>query len=252
MIEENHLVSVIIPVCNGETYFAEGLESVLRQNYEQLEIIIVDDGSTDGTAKIAADFGNNVRYAYQLNSGPAAARNTGLRLASGEFIAFLDVDDLWSHNILSLQTDFLIVHPAVEIVQGLIQDLHLTVSTSDNTSSFTAVSEPYFSVSLGSAMYRRQVFDKVGLFDEKLRYNEDTDWFIRAWDNNISKVQLAKVAYYYRKHESNMTRQNNSRHFGLVRILKKRLDHQRAKGNDLTQPALCQLHSITKYIGWTQ
>jgi len=246
------LVSVIIPVYNGETYLAEALESVLQQNYEPIEIIIVDDGSTDKTAQIVKNIKGNIKYSYQTNQGPAAARNTGLRLASGEFIAFLDVDDLWSRNRLTMQADFLIVHPAVEIIQGLIQDLHLAGSTSDSTSSFKAVSEPYFSVNLGGAMYRRQVFDKVGLFDETLRYNEDTDWFVRAWDNNITKAQLAKVALYYRKHESNMTRQNNSRHFGLVRLLKKRLDHQRAKGNDLTQPALCQLHSITKYIGWTQ
>lgn len=252
MHQSKPFVSVIMPVYNGANFLIEALSNIQQQNYCPLEIIIVDDGSIDETAMIVANFEQDVRYTYQPNQGPAAARNTGLRLASGAFIAFLDVDDLWSRNRLTMQADFLIVHPAVEIVQGLIQDLHLAGSTSDSTSSFKAVSEPYFSVNLGGAMYRRQVFDKVGLFDETLRYNEDTDWFVRAWDNNITKAQLAKVALYYRKHESNMTRQNNSRHFGLVRILKKRLDHQRTKGNDSTQPALWQLHSITKYIGWTQ
>lgn len=252
MHQEKPFVSVIIPVYNGAKFLKEALNNIQQQYYCPLEIIIVDDGSFDRTALIGANFAQDVRYTYQPNQGPAAARNTGLRMASGELIAFLDVDDLWSRNCLSMLVDFLIVHPSIEIVQGLVQDLHLARSNTDNTSSFKAVSEPYFSVSLGSVMCRRQVFDKVGLFDKKLFYNEDTDWFIRAWNYNITKEQLTKVVLYYRKHKSNMTLQNNSRHFGLVRLLKKHVDYHRAKGNNLTQPALWQLQSFTKYIGWTQ
>ena len=93
-------VSVIIPAYNGEAYLAEAVESTQRQNYHPLEIIIVDDGSTDGTAQIATSFKGEVRYMYQPNSGgPAAGRNRGLKMARGEVIAFLDQDALACQQI---------------------------------------------------------------------------------------------------------------------------------------------------------
>lgn len=243
------MVSVIMPVYNGADFLAEALNNLQQQRYQPIEIIIVDDGSVDETATIAAQFKQDVRYVYQSNQGPAAARNTGIKLATGQFIAFLDVDDLWAENRLATQIDFLTTHPSVGIVQGLIQDLGL-VRTPHNTLTFEAVSEPYFSVNLGSAIYRRAVFDKVGLFDETLRYNEDTDWFIRAWDNNIIKAQLHEVALFYRKHDGNMTNSDNSRQSGFVWLLKKRLDQHRENGRLSGQIVSGRLGSITEYIGW--
>src|SRR2546426_10667200 len=89
------LISCIVPVFNGERYLHETLNSILAQTYRPLEIIVADDGSTDGTRTIVASYGQQVRYLWQLNAGPAAARNLGLTAAKGEFIAFLDADDLW-------------------------------------------------------------------------------------------------------------------------------------------------------------
>ncbi|UCD29376.1 MAG: glycosyltransferase family 2 protein [Planctomycetota bacterium] len=249
MNRKNPLVSVIMPVYNGADFLAEAIHNIQQQGYRPIEIIIVDDGSVDETATIVAQFKEDIRYVYQSNQGPAAARNTGINLATGEYIAFLDVDDLWAQNRLSTQIDFLTTHPGVDIVQGLIQDLQL-VRTAHNTLTFAAVSEPYYSVNIGSAIYRRQVYDKVGLFDETLRYNEDTDWFIRAWDNNVTKTQLDEVALLYRKHDGNMTNENNSKRSGFVWLLKKRLDQQRKQGHLSGQVASDRPGSITEYIGW--
>ena len=97
------LISCIVAVYNGERYLGEAIDSILAQTYRPSEIIIVDDGSTDGTAAVVARYGQQVRYVWQPNSGPAAARNLGLDVMQGEFVAFLDADDLWHPEKLAQQ-----------------------------------------------------------------------------------------------------------------------------------------------------
>ena len=89
------LVSVIVPVWNGAAYLDAALQSVWRQGVADLQLIVVDDGSTDDTADLIASYGTAVTPIYQPNKGPAAARNVGLQLATGKFVAFLDTDDVW-------------------------------------------------------------------------------------------------------------------------------------------------------------
>ena len=89
------LISCIVPVYNGERYLGETVDSILAQTYQPLETIVVDDGSTDGTATVAASYGQRVRYFWHANQGTAAARNLGLNATEDEFVAFLDADDLW-------------------------------------------------------------------------------------------------------------------------------------------------------------
>ncbi|MEP0857704.1 glycosyltransferase family A protein [Trichocoleus sp. DQ-U1] len=240
-------VSVIIPVYNGENFLSEVIFNVKNQEYQPLEIIIVDDGSTDGTAEVAAQFKNSIRYVYQDNSGPAAARNRGLSIAEGDAIAFLDVDDLWSEDKLKLQVGYLVDNPSVEIVQGLIQQMKLCQITTNNQPLFEPAYNPYSYINLGSAIYRRLVFDKIGLFDETLNYAEDVDWFIRAWENGISKVVLDRVSLFYRKHEDNMTVGKNLVELGFVRIFKKHLDRCRKRGN--SQMASLLDMPINEYLG---
>src|SRR5690606_28366702 len=114
-------VSVIIPVYNGERYLAEAVHSILAQTVPTLEIIVVDDGSTDGTARVAQRFGDAVCYVYQPNRGPAAARNRGLERARGEIVAFLDADDLWREGKLACQCARLEADPTLDIVLGHTQ-----------------------------------------------------------------------------------------------------------------------------------
>ena len=112
------LVSVIIPVYNGEAFLVEAVESIQRQVHRPLEILIVDDGSTDNTAKIAAGFDDDVRYTFKPNGGPASARNTGLKMARGSVIGFLDVDDLWTEKKLEWQLTRFVSTPTLEIILG--------------------------------------------------------------------------------------------------------------------------------------
>ncbi|WNZ46986.1 glycosyltransferase [Leptolyngbya boryana CZ1] len=238
----NHLplVSVIIPVYNGEHFLAEAIQNLKRQHYPQLEIIVIDDGSTDKTAEIAAQFHADIRYIYQSNQGPAAARNHGINLAQGEVITFLDVDDLWADQVLIEFTSYLIAHPEVEIVQGLIQQMQLDPTRTDRyADAFKPIFEPYQFINLGSAIYRKSVFDKVGLFDPELRDNEDTDWFMRAWEQNIHKVVMPKVMLFYRQHGRNMVlQQTNLVHFGLLKIFKRHIARKRSQGTSSVSPSM--------------
>lgn len=227
MIENSQLISIIIPVYNGAAFLAGAIENVLAQNYQPLEIIVVDDGSTDATADIAAGYSNTVCYVDQPNAGPAAARNRGIELAQGHMIAFLDVDDVWSANNLNRQAAYLRANPTVEIVQGLIQNMQLVEPGSSNESRFEVTSAPYCYINIGSALYRKSVFDKVGLFDETLTHSEDTDWFIRAWEKGIAKVVLNEVSLFYRKHNTNMSLDQTPVNYGLTKLIKKHLDRGR-------------------------
>src|SRR5437667_12630279 len=110
------LVSVVIPCYNGERYLAEAIESVLAQRYEPLEIIVVDDGSTDRSAEVARHFGDAVQYVCQPHAGAAAARNRGVGLATGDLIAFLDADDVWTEGRLARQVQVLEADPSVGMV----------------------------------------------------------------------------------------------------------------------------------------
>jgi glycosyltransferase involved in cell wall biosynthesis len=215
------LVSVVIPVFNGERFLREAVESVLAQKYSPVEIIIVDDGSTDGTATVARSLSETVRYLHQTNQGPAAARNRGIKQARGSLIAFADADDLWPADKFELQLPYLITAPAIEIVMGRIQQVLLSATKADE------FAEPAFSVNLGSAVIRKSVFERVGLFDETMRYSEDVDWFMRARETGVAITTIDAVTLFYRQHEQNMTRGKSTSELNVLKALKKSLDRRR-------------------------
>ncbi len=229
-LHDSPLVSVIIPVYNGERFLAEALHGVLAQDYRPLEIVVVDDGSTDATPAIAAQFADSIRYVRQSRRGPGAARNTGLRLARGEVVAFLDVDDAWPTAKLRRQVGYLAAHPEVDIVQGLIVQQQWDASAPGAGMVFEDVSEPYQFVNLGSAVYRRSVFETVGPFDETLAENEDTDWYMRAWEHSVPKVVQDQIALFYRRHDQNMTQTTLHPHLKMTRLFKRHLDRVRGAG----------------------
>jgi glycosyltransferase involved in cell wall biosynthesis len=216
----NPLVSVVIPVFNGERFLREAVQSVLDQQYAPLEIIIVDDGSTDGTATVARSLPATVRYLHQPNQGPAAARNRGIEQAQGGLIAFADADDLWPPAKLELQLPYLINDPGVEIVMGRVQLL-----------SETGLTESAFSVNLGCAVIRKSVFDRVGLFDETMRYSEDVDWFMRARESGAAIMTIDAVTLFYRQHEQNMTRGKSTSELNVLKALKRSLDRRRERAS---------------------
>lgn len=228
-------VSVIIPVYNGAPFLAEAVQSVRRQEHAPLEIIVVDDGSTDATAQVAAGFGRGIRYTYQPNRGPAAARNTGLRLAGGDVIGFLDADDLWTDRCLAVLLGHLESSPGVDLVMGYTQLIRAAHAAADG-SGFEEVASPWPVLSLGSTLIRRSAFDVVGLFDERMPYSEDVDWFLRAKEATLSLLIVSDVVQLYRRHKDNLTNRTGltNRHF--VQALKQSLDRRRRQADGPATP----------------
>ena len=219
-------VSAIIPVYNGEVFLKEAFESIRQQDYQPLEIIIVDDGSTDKTKKIAATFGKEVRYIYQPNSGLPATRNKGVKMARGDMVTFLDVDDLWSKDKLRLQVGLLKDSHSADMVLGYTQIMMLS-GIIDGINVFKEWGTPVLAMSLGGGIFRRSVFDKIGFFDEKQRYCDDWDWFMRARELGIKMVVHKEVVQLYRRHNQNMTNQQSLGNNYFIRMLKKSLDRRR-------------------------
>lgn len=232
----NPLVSVIIPTYNHARFLPDAVASVRQQQYDPLEIIVIDDGSADRTAEVVARLSKPIRYFQQSNKGPASARNRGLRAASGEVVGFLDADDLWPPGKLAVQIASLLKRPQLDLVLGRIRRIDV-----GKTRGSELVKEGSLrGVHLGGGLFRRSVFDKVGLFDETLRYSEDHDWFLRARENGVSMAILNETTLYYRVHDGNMTRAKEAQGFQLTRVLKKSLDRRRLKndGQVKSLPAL--------------
>jgi glycosyltransferase involved in cell wall biosynthesis len=198
------LISVIVPVYNGERYLADAIASVWRQTSASLELIIVDDGSTDGTAALVRDLGPKVRVARQINQGPAVARNHGLELATGDLIAFIDADDLWPDDKLRLQLPILLADPAVQMVLGKVQRLWSMEDSAGNR-RFELRTPPWGELLLGCGLFRRAVFARIGPFDPTLRTGEDTDWFLRAREVGVATAMLEQVTLFYRRHPDSLT-----------------------------------------------
>ena len=225
------LISVILPVYNSEKYLREALNSVFNQHYTPLEIIIVDDGSTDGTSQIVKEYRGKVQYYYQQNEGPASARNLGIQKANGDFITFIDADDLWPDDKLMNQMRCFEKYPETEIVQGLVERVDISKPNKPDESE---VEEQLFIHSnLGAMIIRRAVFDKIGMFDRNLTYHSDTDFWFRARESGIKILVDNKIALIYRIHGSNHTTGKNTKSLGFARILKKSLDRRRNLTGDI-------------------
>ncbi len=219
------LVSVIIPVYNGADFLAEAVGNVLSQHYPALEIIVVDDGSTDDIEEAIRYLPVDVRYFRQDNSGAASARNRGVKDTSGEFIAFLDVDDLWPEGNLPMLVTTLMDAPDLDVVHGRAQ---LLVKNPE-TGAYDYVGNPKesFPFYIGAGLYRRRAFERVGLFDTDLRFAEDADWFHRAADLNLSIARPEAVTLLVRRHGANMTVGKTLVELNALRVFKKALDRRR-------------------------
>jgi GT2 family glycosyltransferase len=208
------VVSVIIPAYNVQSYIAATLQSALNQTFRSFEIIVVDDGSTDDTQVIAQSYRDRgVLVLTQSNSGPAAARNRALSIATGEYIACLDSDDLWEPDYLKTMIDFLGLHPEVSIV---FSDTVFFGKSKFSGKRFQEVYPPSTPITFTklagfqshvamSATLRREVFDRLGLFDEHLRGSEDFDLWLRALHAGYRIEPVPKVLVRYRRHASSVS-----------------------------------------------
>jgi glycosyltransferase involved in cell wall biosynthesis len=213
------LVSVVVPVYNGERFLASALCSVFEQDYRPFEVIVVDDGSTDGTAGIARSF-RRVRYVYQKNQGPAAARNTGVATARAEYIAFLDADDIWTPKKLSVQMEHLLDHPEVGYVSARARNF--LESTADLPAWLTEELFTKEHPALPSALVvRKPVFYEIGEFDPGYAVAEDVDWLARAKAAEVQSFLVPETLVHRRIHDSNLSSQTRLNREAILKIARK-------------------------------
>lgn len=201
------LISCIIPVFNGERFLGEALESILAQTYQPVEIIVIDDGSTDGTAEVAARYGTQISYLRQSNQGPATARNLGLSAAQGAFIAFLDSDDLWHTEKLSRQMARLQERPEIDLCFTRFQHFWVPeLAEEAKRYQNHPLSQPLSAYLMSSLLVRRTVFETFGKFDDGRWYNENMIWFFRTAERGAIIEVLHDVLTYRRIHGENLTK----------------------------------------------
>jgi len=223
------VISCIVPVFNGERYVREALESIHNQTYRPLEIIVINDGSTDNTKEVVNNLEFSVQYVEQFNSGPAAARNHGVSLAKGDFVAFLDADDLWHQEKLSKQMTQFQAKPEMDVCVTHLD--HFEDSELGRKDILYQDQRRLYHIPgyvTQTLLTRRITFEKVGLFDQNLRYSDANDWFIRVADLGFSLEIIPEVLVYRRLHSSNFSLQKESTsHDEHLKIIKASLDRRR-------------------------
>jgi glycosyltransferase involved in cell wall biosynthesis len=224
-------ISCIVPVYNGERFLAEALDSILVQSHPPFEIIVIDDGSTDGTPGVVANYGERVRYERQENAGPASARNAGLDLARGELIAFHDADDLWHPEKLALQLARFRKRPDLDIAIGHVQNFWMPElrQEEERIGDDHPLKRPLPGYVFQAMLARTSVFESVGRLNPAIHGAEDSDWFSRALACRITLEVLPEIVVYRRFHSTNMSRDDAVRRTGLLNAVHAALLRRRSE-----------------------
>lgn len=229
-------VSVVVPAYNAEAFLGQALQSILGQQYRPLEILVVDDGSTtEAGVQLAESFGPPVRVIRRQHVGHAAARNAGVAAADGEYLAFLDADDLWSHDKLRTQVEYLESHPEVDLVMGRIQNFHSPELTDQQKSELTSPLEPAEGYKQCAMLVRRSAFNRVGPLDDQLVAGDFAEWLARATDGGLNTAHIPQIQVYRRLHANNVGRTGRrAAQAGYLRAAKQIMDRRRRQSGDPT------------------
>jgi glycosyltransferase involved in cell wall biosynthesis len=221
-------VSFVIPVRDGAKYLSECIESVLRQTVQPYEVIVVDDGSQDESAVIAESFGDAVRCLRREPAGQSAARNHGVEASRGDFIAFLDADDLAVPHRLERQMARFAARPELEFCNGYSRNFWSPeIAAADRKVSpqevFTHGETPAPRHVITWTL-RRELFDRLGGFNEGQRFGEDTTWLDRVDDAAVVSETIPEILALRRLHHANLTRLHYDQHLSeIVRHKRERL-----------------------------
>ena len=241
----SELVSVIIPTYNCSKYVTEAINSVLEQTYNNYEIIVIDDGSTDDTEGILSLYMDKIRYVKKGNGGPASARNLGIKESKGEYVAFLDADDLWDSSKLEKQIalfdenlDLGLVHTALSQFIASLENMAPSFTNSvENNNDFKDLFWHNF-IGTSTVLVRKECFEKLGTFNEGSEYFsvEDYDMWLRiAQEYKIGYV--ADVLTFYRQHpdgiSKNIDRSYNNERAVIEAAINRLPDLEKETGVDL-------------------
>lgn len=226
------LVSVIMTVYNGEKYLAAAIESVLTQTYAPIEFIIINDGSQDRTEEIINSYGPKILSFYQQNQGQPSAQNRGISLASGQYIAFLDADDLYNPDKTVHQINWLKTHPQLNLVFGLVEQFispELPPQIRNKWKCPTGTSSGYLAA---AGLFRRKCFDLVGTFNENQRIGSFIEWYMRASEKGLKHEVIQTPVLKRRIHEHNIgieTQGARKEYIEIIKAALKRRAHVHTK-----------------------
>ena len=210
-------ISVVIPAFNAELYLAEAIQSVLAQGIPGIQVVVVDDGSTDGTAAVAAAFGAQVALICRPNAGIGAARNAGVERAAGNLLAFLDADDVWPAGSLAGRLAVLDADPGADGVFGMVQEFR------DGGDDLP----PQAGGVAGALLVRRAKYEVVGRFDQGLRVGEFIDWMARAHEAGLKFRSVPGVVLRRRLHAANTGIVQRDARVEYTRVLRAALERRR-------------------------
>lgn len=232
------LVSVVVPVHNGEAYLAEAIESVLAQSYRPVELIVVDDGSTDRSPAIAGKYAaEGVSVLRQTNRGTGAARNAGVEASRGELVAHLDADDVWLESKLRLQVEILMADPAIAVACGLVEEFLSPDLDESQRRRVRAPRGPLPGHVLQAMLIRRGAHELVGDFETSWQVGQDLAWLLRARECGLRFAEIPQVVVRRRLHAANKGRRRPELATQRCEILKRSLDRRRATAPDEARKA---------------
>jgi glycosyltransferase involved in cell wall biosynthesis len=225
------LISVMIGVYNAAPYLAEAIESVLAQDYEPLELIVVDDGSNDGSAEVAKSFAD-VHYLFQENAGNGAARNRAVAAATGELFAFVDADDRFTSGKLALQKAALDADRGLDMVFGHVREF-LSPELDEETRNALRppAPEPMPWTAPNLMLIRRESFLRVGPFSTTFRVAVTVDWFARASEAGLRYVVLPEVLLERRIHTQNNGLRERGARSQYIDVIRAAMERRRAAGD---------------------
>lgn len=210
-------VSVIIPAYNAEAFVSQAIDSVLEQTYPHIEVIVVNDGSTDATPEILETYKSKIRIISQSNRGLPVARNAGLKHVTGTLISFLDSDDLYTKDRLEAQVHCFLENDDLDVCVGAV-----SVFEEGIPDRLTAQGNAQM---VATRLFSKSALDRVGLFNEQLGMGESIDWLLRAEACKLTEIQIQKTVLLRRSHANNMTRTESPE--GYMKMVKEHLLRQK-------------------------
>ena len=209
-LQNNPLISILIPTYNNGKYISQAIESVYAQNYDNMEIIVVDDGSTDNTKEVLKQY-KDIKYFYVEHKGIPFVRNLALEKSQGEYIAFLDSDDYWLPEKLNIQMQYFKEHPDCEIVFTKYKNFFEEETLKTNKKAMhEKLIENVMKQYLPSSIVKKNLFERYGYFDENYKIGEDSEFLYRLLKKGINlKHYIDKIFYMRRLHRTNISFSNN-------------------------------------------
>lgn len=227
------LVSVVITVFDQAAYLGDAIESALDQTYEPVEVVVVDDASTDGSGAVAERFADRATVLHQPSrSGIGAARNAGIDATTGQVLGFLDADDRFPPDRIERMVEVLEREPGIDAVFGQVREFLSPELTEEQRASLRPAHERITGRLPPAMLIRRDAFEAVGAYDDTLRVGVGMDWFARAQDQGMRSVVLAEIVYERRLHLANNGLREHDRKAEYAAVLKASIDRRRRARED--------------------